>query len=109
MRIFPFAALTVCLCATTAIAQTDLAPSANVVTGPAVVNWTASVDRTSLIEKINVTTVSKRARANMGAKRCQARKRHCTATGRRQRVEFDGPSTPYNLPPNLGFGFGTGL
>jgi hypothetical protein len=109
MRIFPFAALTVCLCATTAIAQTDLAPSANVVTGPAVVNGTASVDRTSLIEKINVTTVSKRARANMGAKRCQARKRHCTATGRRQRVEFDGPSTPYNLPPNLGFGFGTGL
>jgi hypothetical protein len=108
MRILPFAALTVSLGATTAIAQTDLVPSANAVTGSAVVNWTASVDRTNMIEKENVKKISKRARTNMGAKRCQARRRHCTTTGRR-RVEFDDASTPYNLPPNLGFGIGTGL
>ena len=108
MRILPFAVLTVSLGATTAIAQTDLAPSANAVTGSAVVSWTASVDRANMIEKENVKAVSKRARPNMGAKRCQARRRHCTTTGRR-RVEFDDASTPYNLPPNLGFGIGTGL
>ena len=102
MRILPFAALTVCLGATTAIAQTHLAPS-----GSALVNWTTSVDRTNMIEKENLKKVSKRARTKMGAKRCQARRRHCTTTGRR-RVEFDA-STPYNLPPNLGFGIGTGL
>ena len=103
MRILPFAALTVSLGATTAIAQTDLAPSADAVTGSVLVTWTASVERKS------GKAVNKLARAYTGAKRCQARKRHCAATGRRRRVKLDGASTPYNLPPNLGFGIGTGL